>query len=211
MTPINKQFVLLPSDIALTKEGLHYKDLLTYITIRSFLNSKNDLCMPSYESIADRSGMSKKFIGQSIIRLERAGYLKVERSQKRRASNRYSFRDHECFCQIPYEFFEIDDLTANEKAMLLGVRECFDSTNLEFFVGDLANAALMLDVTYRTVYVQFKSLIDKGYIEKVTIPYKSGGERKVTRLTSKINWHYHRDIKPEKLGGDQDSSNLIFK
>src|SRR4051812_7665013 len=106
MTETSHRFVLLPNYLNIKKLGLQYRDLLTYITIRSFLNSSTDLCKPSYETIVKMSGTSKRFISESIKRLKLSGLLKVTNSGKPRGSNYYSFEKCESFSRIPYDVFE---------------------------------------------------------------------------------------------------------
>jgi DNA-binding MarR family transcriptional regulator len=189
MNRTSNRFVLLPSYINLTKEGLHYKDLLIYIAIRSHANSFTNLCIPSFYTIAEKSGTSKKYVSQSIKRLEKAGYLYIDRSAKLKVSNKYTFKQAEAFARIPYDLFELHDLNANQKAMLIALRQCFDSSSLEMMY-DLKTTCLLLDLTYRTIYPMYSALIKTGYIEKFTKQYKSGRKKTVIRLTDKINWRY---------------------
>ena len=190
MPSIINRFVLLPSYINLKKEGLHYRDLLIYLTIRSFNNIETDLCIPSYDTISERSGMSKKFVSGSLKRLEKSSYLEIDRSDRRKVSNRYSFKKTQAFSRIPYEIFKVDDLTATQKAMLITLRQCFDSGSLELMY-DLQTVCQLLDMTYRTVYPLYIALIKLGYIEKRIKVYKSGRKRVVVTLTEKVNWHYN--------------------
>jgi DNA-binding MarR family transcriptional regulator len=185
---INDRFILLPSHINLTRERLHYRDLLTYITIRSFNNENEGICTPTYDKIVERSGMSRKFISKSIKRLQRSGYLEVTRSSTRRACNQYSLQKVLAFSPIPHSIFAADDLTANQRAMLITLRQFFDSISLELYVGNLASMAKLLDVSYKTIYTQYVALVASGYIEEVFKTYKSRKSRKIIRLSEKLNW-----------------------
>lgn len=192
MTPqFNDRFVLLPSYNNFSKIGLHYKDLLTYISIRSFNNGQIDLCIPSLDTISKRSGMNKRTTMQSIIRLQRSGFLKVKKSNKKKVSNEYEFIKCNVFCQIPYTIFDAEDLSYSQKAMLIALRQLFDSVNLKSY-NNLSDMAFMLGLTYKTVYTQYKSLVKNGYIEEETITKVSGQKKKIITLSSKINWKYLR-------------------
>ena len=204
----------MPSYIGLYKEGLHYKDLLNYITIRSFNNEGRGLCIPSYDTIADKSGLSKNYISASIKRLEQAGYISVERSSKAKSSNRYSFKDVDAFCRIPYDIFDMNDMNPTQKAMLIALRVCFDSNSLEVMF-NLTTCAELIGVSYRTLYPQYNSLIKKGYIEKAVKISKSGRKRKVMRLTNKVNWIYIAQdvvttVEPPKYFELDNGSRLIL-
>jgi DNA-binding MarR family transcriptional regulator len=194
----NDRFVLLPLTNQLSKDGLHYKDLLTYITIRSFNNADIDYCIPSLNTISDRSGMNKKTIMQSINRLEKSGMLKVTKSDKKRVSNVYKFPICKVFYQIPYEVFNADDLTYSQKAMLVFMRQCFDSINLEAMSTNIRTWVFILGVSYKTLYTQFVQLVAKGYIEKYTKTSRSGYKRLIVRLTDKLNWKYYRNLPEPK-------------
>lgn len=190
MAQLNDRFILLPSYIDLGKKGLHYKDLLTYVSIRSFYNSKTGTCKPSYDTIARVSGMTKKFLTESIKRLEQSGYLTVRRSQKKRTSNQYSFKEVDSFNRIPYGILEADDLTSYQKAMLLALRQCVESLTLQFMHSDINTLSALLQLSYKTVYTQYNALVGKGYISKVDKTYKHGFSRTTAFLSDKINWQY---------------------
>ena len=198
----NDRFILLPSINTKAMQGLHYKDLLTYITIRSYNNSTTDWCIPSLDTISERAGMNKKTIIKSIKRLERAGYLEVKRTIKRRESNEYKFARVNVFCQIPYSLFDVDELNSSQKAMLLCLRQCFDNINLECMPGSLSNMAIMLGLTYKTVYTQYKILLERGYINELATIRKSGKTKKIIQLSEKLNWKYERKIHKDKESTD---------
>ena len=192
MNKTNDRFILLPSNFSLSSDRLHYKDLLTYIAIRSFNNSITDKCLPSLETIALRSGMSKKYVFQSITRLERSGLIKVERATKKHVANRYTFKETKYFNQIPYEIFEQSSLSTNQIAMLVALRRFFNSVTLQLEISKIADIAKILGLTYKTVYVQYKSLITAGYIIETERVLSSGIKKTVTKLSDKLNWIYER-------------------
>ena len=64
----NKQHVQLPNDM--TKSGeLSQKDLLVYVTIKRYMNSKTKECFPSLDTIVKVSGVSKPTVRKSIENL----------------------------------------------------------------------------------------------------------------------------------------------
>ncbi len=210
----NNQFVLLPAINQLSQDGLHYKDLLTYVAIRSFNNNETDDCLPGLDTISRRSGMNKKTTMESIKRLELSGLLKVTKSTKKHVSNRYQFKKCSSFLQIPYSVFKTDDLTFNQRAMLVFIRQCFDSVNLECLCRSIKAISEFLGVTYKVLHCQFNVLIAKGYIEKSTKLYDCGDSRVIIKLTDKLNWKYQRpsyEAKFQQIPNEAQLSQLQFK
>lgn len=185
----------------LNKLNLHYRDALTYVAIKSFDNPRNG-CFPSQETIAERSGQSKSFVIDSIERLEMAKQIRVYRfgyiSKNRSAPNRYYFLDHKEFNPIPYDIFKTPDLTPNERAILLLLRQ-FAFSPCDIY-GSLNEMAGKLGITRNVLDKQYQSLVDKGYLDRTHI--KKGW----TKLL-KINWHYPDHIKHYK---EKDVSSLIM-
>ncbi|NVM64505.1 hypothetical protein FHW88_002794 [Mucilaginibacter sp. SG538B] len=208
---MNTRFVLLPCNISLIKDGLHYLDLLIYVAIRSFQNGGTGLCKPSFETIAARAGVSKKLVSMSIKRLERSGHLIVKRSPKKKVANLYAFKETDAFAQIPYDIFDSHDLTSYEKAMLLAIRQCFNNHSLVLY-GNLSFIEDMTGLKYKVIYTQFRKLVDKQYILEVKKGRDSGRVAKEFHLAEKINWKYYRKPiainKPDS--GDSMLSTIII-
>lgn len=185
----NRRFVAMPDFLNLKQQNIKYLDALTYATIRSFHNSTTGLCYPAYETIADKAGMSRSFIINSVKRLEKAGFLNITHSKKKHICNQYHFGELPRFERIPYELFDAD-LSANQKAMLLCLRQFFNEGKLTSTY-TIAGFAKLLGVSYKTVYSQFISLVDKGYIDEKHIIFKGKTKNKNRlKLTEKIDWHY---------------------
>lgn len=188
-----RRFIALPTHLFKNENGLEklikYRDILTYVTLRSYNNSTDNKCFPAYETLASRSGMSRTFIIQSIKRLHKLGAIDIEPPCEERASNSYYFEECKHFQRIPYEVFSAD-LTANEKAMLLCIRLISDGIMI---IGNPSAISKNLGLSYNTFYPLFKSLKDKGYIEERK-RYKKGVEIKSRfknfNLTDKIDWTY---------------------
>ncbi len=186
---INRRFVAMPDFLNLTKQKLKYLDALTYITIRSFHNSTSGLCHPAYETIAERADLSRSFIITSVKRLEEAGFLNITHSKRKHTCNQYQFGELPRFERIPYELFKAD-LTANQKAMLLCIRQFFNEGPL-LTTRTIAEFAKHLGISYKTVYSQVVVLISKGFINETHVLYKDKNKSsKYLKLSDAINWVY---------------------
>jgi DNA-binding MarR family transcriptional regulator len=168
------QFVLVPGLLNLKDKDLQYLDTLVYASLRSFNNAANGDCFPTHETIAGRAGLSKRFVINSIRRLETAGLVKVERSTKVKVSNQYYFDlpgTQLSMARIPFELFYILNLTPYEKAMLICIRQFFEHGFLKcmYNVKKLAN---YLGLTYRIVSKQYHQLVAKHYITELRVNFK---------------------------------------
>ncbi|WP_026896790.1 helix-turn-helix domain-containing protein [Daejeonella oryzae] len=192
------RYVLIPHVNNLKKQGLEYKDILTYVTIRSFKNSDNKLCFPSHETIGKKAGMSKTYVINSIGRLESAGLVTVERSRKLKVSNKYYFAEVASPCKIPLEFFEVEDLTANQKGMLLCLRQFFQCTSLSHG-SDTKRLANVLGLSYQQVYKQYVALVSKGFIIETVKSLRPICDKTYTVRSlnqDRINWNFNVEEKP---------------
>lgn len=114
MSENNKQHVQLPNDM--TKSGeLSQKDLLVYVTIKRYINSKTKECYPSLDTIVKVSGVSKPTVRKSIETLKRLDYFQV-RTEGRK--NVYKFNPYKNFEPFSYEFLDFD-LETNLKAYIM--------------------------------------------------------------------------------------------
>jgi DNA-binding MarR family transcriptional regulator len=195
---LNRRFVAMPDFLNLKQQNIKYLDALTYVTIRSFHNSTTGLCYPSYETIADKAGMSRSFIINSVKRLEKAGFLLITHSKKKHTCNQYHFGELPRFERVPYELFDAD-LSANQKAMLLCLRQFFNEGVLNS-TKTIANFAKLLGISYKTVYSQFVELIAKGFINEKHKIMKGQTKSLIwLKLSDKIDWHYdYSKSKPEQ-------------
>lgn len=191
---LNRRFVAMPYFLNLNQQNIKYIDALTYVTIRSFHNSTTGLCYPAYETIADKAGTSRSFIISSVKRLEKAGFLNITHSTKKHTCNQYHFDKEPHFERIPYELFDAD-LSANQKAMLLCLRQFFNEGPLSS-TKTITDFAKLLGVSYKTIYSQFVVLVAKGFINEIHKVFKSKvNGRKWLKLTNKIDWEYEYAIK----------------
>ena len=182
-----QRYVLIPNLGNLTEYGLHYKDLLTYTTIRSYYNTKDKFCFPSYIALATRSGLSKKFISESIKRLECASLLQVWKIGKFHVRHCYRFDETRELRKVPFELLSVTDLTVSEKCILLLLSE-FELVLLdsEDVIEQVAHNGGLVK---RTVSRHVKSLILKGYLverqleDPLTMTIDS-----FYQFTGKLNW-----------------------
>ncbi len=181
------QFVAIPNFYRLDKQPIKYLDILIYTSLKSFDNADED-CFPMHETIAKRAGMSKRFVVESIKRLEQAGLITVVRSAKKKASNHYFFNSQKRFEQIPFDLFTKVDLTSSEKAMLVCLRQFFVHGPLKC-IDDVPFFCKWLGLSYETIYPIYKSLVGKGYINEKMKVYRNSNISYIVRtLTDKILW-----------------------
>jgi len=173
----------MPNIFNFKNKTLKTIDVLIYVTIRSFHNSENNNCYPSYEKIMERSGLSRGTVAKCIKRLEICGNLDIIHSRREGTCNQYSFPKFELFNRIPYELFEAKDLTSYEKAMLLCLRPFFIH-DLLMYSGSIKSLSEALKLSYQQVYKPYKSLIAKGYL------VEKGKNYIQLYLKGKIDWTY---------------------
>lgn len=154
--------VLKPLFGNLKEKNLTYRDILTYITIRSSHKSKDKFCYPSLNEISKLSGLSVKVIKPSIKRLEDAGYLEVKEVAKSWAKRIYTFDYDGMFQEVHLALLFDNDLSVNEKAFLLLVMEYAQDESYDS-PKDIASKS---GIGYNTCIQLYKSLLDKGYLSE---------------------------------------------
>lgn len=191
-----RPYVPLPDFLFLADQNLQYLDVLVYAALRWFNRVELNECFPMHETVGKKAGVSKRFVIDSVKRLEDAGLVRVKRSDRKRESNYYYFAKpkwNSRLEKVPKDFFELtEDLGKCERAMLLCIRqffnnikyECHTAKPVEFF-------AKWLGLTKDQVRKQFSGLISKGYIEeRAVISKQSSKARRYYKLTKKIDWNY---------------------
>lgn len=194
-------FVLKPYFNALSEGWLNYQDILTYITIRSFYNPEDKYCHPSYQTIQKKLGMSKKFIARSIKRLQIAGLLECWKVGSSRVQHYYKFPQFEQLLKVPIAILEIEELTSNQKSMLLVLHEHSNSSlQCELTTSQLASKC---SLSLNTINKLVKSLILKGYVTREVCEDKLKETLvKHLKLTDKINWPSQIHILSDLLKAD---------
>ena len=186
----------LPDFLLLTDQNLQYLDVLVYTAFKWFNNDAEDKCFPMHETVGKLAGLSRRFVINSVKRLEDAGIISVVRSKKIREPNHYYFAPphrNKRLEKIPKDFFKLTaDLSSCERAMLLCLRQFFhhgfaqfiQSKPTEFF-------AKWLGLSTPTVRKQLNGLFAKGYISKRYVNGRSQKKNDVwLYLTAKLNWDF---------------------
>jgi DNA-binding MarR family transcriptional regulator len=222
-----RHFVPMPDFVQLTKRGLSYLDVLVYVAIKDHYNPANGYCWPSQEVLITLTGLSRTFISESVHRLEKADYFEVEYSTCKGWCNQYFFEERlPHFERIPKEFFTAtEDLTSNEKAMLLCLRQCYKGELPESDYS-IKQFAQYLGLSESQVRHQYKALLAKGYLAErfVTSTNDRKGQLRRYFNNDKLDWRYlyHKerieherkrywfDWQKEKLADRMDVSHLVF-
>ena len=178
----------------LSENELNYKDILTFIAVRSFYNHTDKYCYPSYKALSELSGLSRKFISLSVKRLYKAGFFSLWKVGKRRVSHWYLFDEMVKFQRIPLSLFSAP-LSVHQKSMLLLLSEYCESGICFQSITEIASSS---GLSYRTIHRQYQALCLKGYIleglyadplEETLIKYFT--------LTNKLKWNLkvHNGVK----------------
>lgn len=182
MNYVTGQFVVLPEILAMDQLKIKYTDLMVYISLRSFDGWQG--CYPAYETIAKRARCSRDYVIKAISRLEQAGFIEVERSDKKKESNKYRFVKFHNFERIPYTFFSLGNkLTLYERSVLLCLRQLLWHHGKGMSIMTIADIAKRLGLSYRQVYKPLTSLINKGYLV-----YRKERSGKTYTLADKFEW-----------------------
>ena len=160
----NKQHVQLPNDM--TKSGeLSQKDLLVYVTIKRYMNSKTKECFPSLDTIVKVSGVSKPTVRKSIENLKRLNYFSVRIEGRR---NVYKFNPHKNFEPFSYEFLDFD-LDTNLKAYIMVAQQTMYKDVVGFGKISYSDSELasIINLDRHTIAKYNKALENKGYLSIV--------------------------------------------
>ena len=180
-----KSHVMVPN-IDLTEKSLKYRDFLTYFTIRSYLNTKTGKCFPEIRTIVKRSGLSFKYVSDSIVRLKTAGFITV----KTRKVNYYEFSPLKSFSCIPFDIFDENDLSTEERAILIRIRQYFYEPSFQspYSCQEIAG---FIGLTDETLVKYYKSLINKGYVRAIL----ETKHNLYIELTDKFDWSVSEEQK----------------
>ena len=181
------RFILKPRFSNLAEYQLQYKDILTYVTIRSYYNTQKKYAYPSYATINSRSGLSTKFISESVKRLEAAGFIDIWKVGKFHVRHYYRFDETMDRQKIPYDFLNSEDLTATEKCMLLMIAD----SGCTFFDYEqvIETVSKNSGLVKKTITHYIKTLILKGYLAEEL--FENPLDKTLTKylkLTDKLKW-----------------------
>lgn len=156
------KFFLQPNRSALLQSGLQYRDVLTYGTLLSFCN-KDLECYPSFRVLSERSKLSIGFLSSSLKRLDKVGWIAIEKKIKgKRSYNYYKCKPFDDFKMVPIEIFE-SDLQAEDMAILLCIRQFYYDETLVTDI-NMIEMSDILGISYSTFYKRYDILKKKGYI-----------------------------------------------
>jgi len=202
-------FVTIPYLTSQLLEEIHYKDILIYGIVKSFRNSETGLCCPSYESIAKIANTGRKFVSESLQRLEKAKLVFIDRSNKPKVVNRYYFARLDYYNRIPVEVMKVN-LTANQKAMLICMAQFFIGEGIRI-PRNIKDKAARLGLSYKMLYSQYMPLVKEGFIIETVKQYKFSDQSKVYHeLSDKIEWIYHNNDKHYKESLDKKRLKFIM-
>ena len=112
----NLQHVQVPN-MDLKANGLDACDPFVYASIKRYMNNETKIAFPSMTTLVTVTGLSKPTITKSIERLENANYIKIIRQFGK--ANQYQFNDYKKFECFSYDFLDMKELSAIEKAYLV--------------------------------------------------------------------------------------------
>lgn len=118
---MNKQHYQLPNDM--TKSGkLVPTDLLVYVTLKRFYNSKTKLCFPGLRKVSDTCKLSIPTIRKSIDSLEEEMWISVVKKDKG-YKQYYYFKPYTNFEVFSPEFLDNPLVSPKEKAYIMSSQQ----------------------------------------------------------------------------------------
>lgn len=161
----SKQHVQLPNDMTKTKI-LTPRDLLVYICIKSFMNKDTLESFPSLTTIAELSGISRPTVMKSIKLLDKQNYISIRKEGRK---NIYKFNPNKKFEPFGYDFLNNKELNPSEKAMYAALQQNLikDIDGLGKTTFSYMEISDKINMPYRTVLNNMKSLEDKGFLDVI--------------------------------------------
>jgi len=183
------QFVTIPYITSQLLEEIHYKDVLIYAVLKSFKNNETDLCCPSNEVVAKIANVGRNFVRQSLIRLEEAKLIFIDRSEKIKVVHHYHFARLNLYNRIPVGVLKAN-LTANQKAILICLAQFFFGEGIRI-PRNIKDKANRLGMSYKMLYSQYIPLVEQGFIIETVRHYKFSDQSKIYHeLSDKFEWFY---------------------
>ena len=96
--------------------GLEMLDVLIYAYLKKHYNKVTKDAYPSFQYLAEESGISKPTVMKCVDRLEKAGYISITRIKK---VNHYTFSDEKKFEIFSFDFLEDKTISPKEKAYIV--------------------------------------------------------------------------------------------
>lgn len=158
----SKQHIQLPNNMT-NKEDITPKDLLIYVTIKSFMNKDTLSCFPSIATIVKKSGVSKPTVLKGILKLQAAGYIRIGKYKR---SNLYTFSRYKNFEPFSYDFLNRTDISTEEKSLIIAEQQHMFKDTEGF--GKISYTDLELskkiNMSYPSIVKYHKSLEEKGFL-----------------------------------------------
>lgn len=163
MENINEQHVQLPNNMTLDVKP---KDLLIYVTIKRHMNKDTLRAFPALTTICAESGASINAVRESIKKLEKFEYLKVEKDGRK---NVYAFTTYKNFEPFSYDFLDQKELSFEEKSYVIAsqqymMKDIRGEGKISLTNADLANK---INISEKSVVRYNNSLERKGFMVKV--------------------------------------------
>ncbi len=158
----SKHHVQLPNNM--TKSGeLTPKDLLVYVTIKSYMNKDSKECYPSLDTIVERSGISKPTVRKAINVLKKENYLSVRIEGRK---NVYRFNSYKTFEPFSYDFVKDTTIEPNLKAYIIASQQLMFKDVEGFGKISYTDSELseLINMDKRTIAKYNKTLEEKGYL-----------------------------------------------
>lgn len=168
---MSNQHVQLPNDNP-NSEELTPKDLLIYICIKKFYNSKTNECFPSLDTIVKLSGVSKPTVRKSIENLKKFGYITVTIKGR---SNYYHFNPYKKFEIFSPEFIE-SDLDPNLKAYIVVTQNLMfkDQEGIGKMSYTDSELSKKINLDKRTIAKYNQILKEKGLLTELPVKNNEG-------------------------------------
>lgn len=147
---VSMRHVQVPN-VDLKREGLQMKDMVVYAYLKSHQNSSSGECFPSLQCLVQESGLSKPTIIKCIERLEKSGYIYIDRSGR---YNRYTFSDYKKFEIYSFDFLYDKSFDIQDKIYIMNMQRYMYKDEIsgrgvvQYSDFDIAN---MLNIDIRTL------------------------------------------------------------
>ena len=165
----NKKHIQLPNNL-IKVEAITPKDLLVYLTIKTYENWETHEAFPSMETIANDLGCDKRTVSASIKRLETSEFLSIKKSGRR---NIYTFKKYLHFEPFSLEFLKNPDLTLTEKAYLVAQQQFMIKDHGDGkIIDNIIETSNKIAMSPSTIRRCDKSLEAKKYLDIKTTNYR---------------------------------------
>ena len=150
---------------------LSQTDNLVYATLHLYRNNKTYKCNPTMKQLADKINVSLDTIKNSIDKLEKLGFIKIEQNKRGNIINNiYYLPNIDNYTKIPASFIENNKYNAKLKGYAISFRNlCFtDSLQCKYTNKQIADK---LNITEKTSNKYIKEMITTNIISYVNNTY----------------------------------------